>query len=99
MLTYDHHLSLTEGEPPMPCPICTGDSDAPPCGEECADLMARVTRARRIRGLYEASRRALTLAKSYAFSSPAGIYDTRVTSCLKQVWFYRADIADLRRSA
>lgn len=89
-----------------PCPICTGDNDAPPCGEDCDRLMRRVRNERKIRGLYQACRTALTLAKCYrdTRSLPPGLrvaslpaLDSRIVGCLQQIQIYRADIADLRK--
>lgn len=85
---------------PIPCPVCTGDSDAPPCGEECDALVKRCARERRIRGLYKAARNALSLARRYRFTEfSAGQFDHRVHSILNQVHDYRQEIYELRRAA
>jgi hypothetical protein len=82
---------------PTPCPVCTGDPDAEPCGEDCAETMEAVRRARVIRGNYEAARRALHLAK--VFSMEGGPHDARIPPCLEQVGHFRAYIATLRRAS
>lgn len=81
-------------EPPAPCPVCTGDMYAEPCGEECAGLIARCEREKRIRGLYEAARRALRLAREYRIGDATS--DFRVRAIARQVYHYRMDIAALR---
>lgn len=82
--------------PPVPCPVCTGDESAPPCGEDCAALIARCARERRIRGIYVAARRAIAWAKVYRFASFEGVQDQRVQRVIQQVHFYREDIRALR---
>ncbi len=79
---------------PAPCPVCTGDGEAMPCGEECAELIAQCERQRRIRGIYVAAKRALKFARTYY--ELVGPNDYRVKSVLKQVHDYRVDIATLR---
>ena len=79
---------------PAPCPICTGDGEAMPCGEDCARLIAECARQRQIRGIYQAAKRALRYARSYY--SINGSADYRVTGSVKQVYFWRQDIAALR---
>ena len=86
-----------DGEPPTPCCVCTGDADAPPCGEDCDALMRRCRRDRIIRGHYEDARRALRLAREYRIGDHSS--DLRVRTILRRVYFIRQDIADVRRSA
>lgn len=83
-------------EPPPPCPVCTGDEDAEPCGEECAELVAKVRRQRLIRGLYEDAHRALKLAHEYRIGDFGS--DARIKAILRRVYFIRQDIAELRRA-
>lgn len=80
-------------EPPPPCPVCTGEGDEP-CGEECAELVERCARERKIRGYYEAARRALRLAREYRIGDTTS--DFRIRAILRQVYHYRMDIAALR---
>ena len=79
---------------PAPCPVCTGDGEAMPCGEDCARLIAECERQRRIRGIYLAAKRALKFARTYY--ELCGRDDYRVKSVVKQVYFFRQDIAVLR---
>ncbi len=82
-------------EPPLPCPVCTGDEDALPCGEDCDRIYQRSIRERGIRGLYQRCRTALGLARIYRKEN-AGSDDHRVVECLKTVRVYRNSIRHLR---
>lgn len=42
-MTYDDWKAtapVSDEDRPAPCPVCTGDHDAEPCSEECAELVA-----------------------------------------------------------
>jgi predicted nucleic acid-binding Zn ribbon protein len=92
--TYD--ALLDEGlEPPVPCPVCTGDMTAGPCGEECDELMAEVARARRFKGLYLACSRAVKWARAYAKVGTT-FGDARILAIFDQVQQYRREIAAIR---
>lgn len=84
-------------EAPVPCPICTGHADAEPCGEDCAELVARCERERLIKVLYANAWRALQLAREYR--QEAQNDDHRVREILHRVGIIRADISELRRVA
>jgi predicted nucleic acid-binding Zn ribbon protein len=93
--TYD--ALLDEGrEPPVPCPVCTGDMTADPCGEECDELMAESARRRRIQGLYIACSRALEWARAYAKAGTT-FGDARILAIADQVQQYRREIASIRK--
>lgn len=81
-------------EPPPPCPVCTGEEDAEPCGEDCEAIFLRCKREKQIRGLYEAAWKALEFARVY--NATLGPQDYRVKAVLRTVYLYRQDIAELR---
>lgn len=86
-----------DGEPPVECCVCTGHKYASPCGEDCAELVARCERERLIKVLYQNARRALHLAREYR--QEAQNDDHRVREILHRVGIIRADISELRRVA
>lgn len=95
--TYDALLEAGS-EPAVPCPVCTGDEDAEPCGEACAALVARAERFRRVRGLYAQARTALAYARLYrAEERHAG--GDRERDCLRQVQALRVSIRNEREVA
>ncbi len=79
-----------------PCPVCTGDMTAEPCGEDCDEIMKRSTRPAAIRGLYSAAFRAIFIAKLYRREGHAN--DSRIDECVAKVRDYRASIRALRAS-
>lgn len=86
---------LEAGRLPLaPCPVCTGDDSAPPCGEDCAHIVKLAAAKRNIRGLYAACWHALRFARVYY--SIHGAEDYRVTAVIRQVRHNRVDIAALR---
>lgn len=95
-IRYDALLEAGRYLPP-PCPVCTGEEDAEPCGEDCARIVERCRRERLIRGLYEEARRALRLAREYRIGDATS--DFRQRQILRRVYLLRCDIADLRRAA
>jgi hypothetical protein len=77
---------------PTPCPVCTGDRDAEPCGEDCHVIVRKALAGRRIKGLYETAQRAMKLAKTYRASSAVEEKDRRIDECLQRVDECREDI-------
>ncbi len=76
---------LLDGEPPTPCPVCTGDRNADPCSEGC-DLIARKVALLQLeRGLYEQARKALRFARLYRGLAKCVGFDHRAVACLVQV--------------
>jgi hypothetical protein len=75
------------------CPICTGHGDAPPCSEECDEIVRRCARERQIASLYKGARRCVYYARQYTL---AKYPEHNVTAVLEQVRAYRARIAQLR---
>jgi hypothetical protein len=76
-----------------PCPVCTGDRNALPCGEDCDRIVKKALAKRRIAGLYETAKRALHLAKMYReLMYPQKDTDRRIDECLQRVDECRADI-------
>lgn len=97
---YDLWKTATPEEstdPPAPCCVCTGDSWADPCGEECEAIASRCYREQKIRGHYEDAWRALRLAREYRIGDATS--DSRIKSIVRRVYMIRQDIADLRRAA
>lgn len=101
MLDKNHYDSiLDDQEPrPVPCPVCTGDADAEPCGEDCDAIIRACERKIRIKGLYIAAHSAMRWAKGYARRSRDAFDDNRVLAILDQVRGYRRQIATLRQEA
>lgn len=99
---YDRLLNAGR-EPSPPCPLCTGDKEAEPCGEECASIIAKCVREQRIRGYYMAAKSALILARAYEAEWVRGLspidIDARVKACVNQVHAYRLSIRNLRAVA
>lgn len=94
--TYDDWRSSApefDEEPPVRCCVCSGDEDAPPCSEECDEIVGRVARRRQIARLYAGARRCVYYARIYQLTSPD---DSRVTKVLTQANEYRARIRALR---
>lgn len=91
-LTYD--ALLDAGHYETPCPVCTGDENAQPCSEDCDRLVTLCRNERRIKGLRQAIRISMTLARLYV--SESGCIDQRARGCIEQVHAYRASIAALR---
>jgi len=84
-------------EPAVPCPVCTGDEDAEPCGEECDALFQQARRVRAIRALYNRCFQAVGLARTYQHERAVfRDADERVTECMKTVRIYRTSIRCLR---
>jgi predicted nucleic acid-binding Zn ribbon protein len=96
MLEATHYDSLLEDAetPPPPCPVCTGDEDAEPCGEECAELIAKVERKNALAGLRVSLQRVMWWARTYY--DAAGKADRRVLDCLARARFYRNQRSALR---
>lgn len=83
-----------DGDEPVPCPVCTGDESAMPCGEDCANLIATITRRNHIRGYYVTAHRAVDWARLYRQRS--GGHDHRADECMQRVRFCRDAIRALR---
>lgn len=98
MLEATHYESLLEDQEsdPTPCPVCTGDEDATPCTEDCANLMRLTAIERGIKGLYQRCRTALFLARIYRGEGWDGL--GRMVECLTTVRTYRVSISILRAS-
>ncbi len=94
---YDDLLDRGGDPSPPDCPICTGASDAEPCGEECSELFARCARERKIRGQYQDAWRALRLAREYRIGDATS--DARIRAIVRRVYLIRVGIAELRRAA
>lgn len=73
------------------CPVCTGDEDADPCGEDCERIMIRAARARQITRLFAAARKALYNARQYRLEGD-GRSSRRVRDCIDIVAHYRREI-------
>ncbi len=97
MLEATHYESILDDQEihPEPCPVCTGDEDAQPCTEECANLMRRVAIERGVRGLYQRCRTALGLVRVYR-EEGATHDDERVMECMTTVKVYRNSIRWMR---
>lgn len=97
MLTNDFYAAVLDDMEPRPpaCPVCTGDEDAEPCSEECDTLVRRCRLEAAIRGLYQASRTAVALARVYRAEGP----DMRLVRCLEAVQAYRMSIRTLRAAS
>lgn len=92
-VSYDALLEAGR-EAPVPCPVCTGDEHAPPCGEECDALIKRCHRERVIRGHYQDARRALRFARRYY--TEGGPREGRLAAVMHRIQCLRVDIAALR---
>lgn len=86
--------SVDETEPD-PCPVCTGDEYADPCGEDCATVMRLAQFERGVKALYQRCRTALFLARVYREESSPD-KDERIEECMATVRTYRKSIACLR---
>lgn len=94
--TERYDAMLDEGrESAVPCPVCTGDMTAEPCGESCDELMAEEARRRRVKGLYIACSRALAWARAYERAGTT-FGDARILAIADQVQMYRKEIAAIR---
>lgn len=93
-----YNANAYSDEPPPPCCVCTGDDDAPPCGEDCDRIFRHVQAKRGIRGLYNACRKAMYMARLYAIElAPAEVaIDKRIAGCIETVRVYRRSIRVLR---
>jgi hypothetical protein len=98
VLDSNHYDSILDDQEtrPVPCPVCTGDQTAEPCGEECDAIVKRVARRVRIKGYYMAARSAMRWAKGYARRSRDNFDDAQVLAILDQIRSYRRAIATLR---
>lgn len=97
--TYDSWKTTDASEadtlPPPGCPVCTGDEYSDPCSEECAELIEKCDRKRRIKGLYLTASSAMRWARLYQGENSA-YGDRRILAILDQVKTYRREIARLR---
>lgn len=73
-----------------PGPVVRTDAEI----EHEREIAERADRERRIRGLYEAARRALRLAREYRVGDATSDY--RIKAITRRVYFIRQDIAALR---
>lgn len=98
-MSYDSWKTTAPEEysdPPAPCCVCTGDSWAEPCGEECEAIALRCYREQKIRGHYEDAKRALRLAREYRIGDATS--DGRIKAIVRRVQLIRVDISELRRA-
>jgi hypothetical protein len=96
--TYDSWKTIEPEDTTLanepPCPVCTGDEDAQPCGEDCDRIVRRVRLERGIQGLYNAAFSALFMAKVYR--REGGNSDRRMVKAVYAAQAYRASIKCLR---
>lgn len=76
------------------CCVCTGHADAPPCSEECDDILQRARREREIDSCKVAIRLVLRIAKAYR--NEGFERDERIGVCIGRVRYYRGRIRELR---
>jgi hypothetical protein len=79
---------------PLPCPVCSGDMDAEPCGEDCEAIIDKAQRRNHLAAIKVSIGRVMFWARTY--------YDTRgkddrsFTDCMARVRFLRDQQAALR---
>ncbi len=81
-------------DPVTPCCVCTGDLDAPPCGEDCEAIVDSCERKLRAARLEVAAESALFMVKRYLDENPTS--DRRVVECVDQIGSYLREIRALR---
>lgn len=84
-----------EDDAATPCPVCTGDEDAPCCSEECRDTYMLMHWRRTQDGSYERARGLLRMARRYQEEGVPG--DRRIAELMRELRVVRAAIASMRR--
>ncbi len=93
MSNYDAWKARAPGAdelPPEPCCVCTGHKDAPPCSEECEDIVRAAEDVSRRTGLAERLGRQIHIAEQliarYRAEEPNGGLREREASAQVDIW-------------